>query len=106
MIGTKSKSKFFRRFPALIQDYYQGHKSMTAQDLVKIMDKTEKTTQNFNPTKQLFVLIIDELGLAEQSPYNPLKSMHSYLEVEKACARKFGFVGVTTSILDAAKMKE
>ncbi|ETO36543.1 hypothetical protein RFI_00518 [Reticulomyxa filosa] len=41
------------------------------------------------------LLIFDEIGLAEQSPYNPLKILHH---------PKISFVGISNWSLDAAKM--
>jgi E3 ubiquitin-protein ligase RNF213 len=43
----------------------------------------------------------DEIGLAELSKYNPLKVLHSLLEVEN---RDIGFVGISNWRLDASKM--
>ena len=45
------------------------------------------------------VIIFDEIGLAEQSPHNPLKILHSLLENIKV-----GFVGISNWSLDASKM--
>ncbi|ETN98191.1 hypothetical protein RFI_39323, partial [Reticulomyxa filosa] len=41
----------------------------------------------------------DEIGLAEQSPHNPLKILHQLLEHPK-----ISFVGISNWSLDAAKM--
>ncbi|ETO00927.1 hypothetical protein RFI_36513, partial [Reticulomyxa filosa] len=47
------------------------------------------------------VLWLDEMGLAEQSPSQPLKVLHKLLEEED---RIIGFVGLSDRKLDAAKM--
>ncbi|ETO00103.1 hypothetical protein RFI_37356, partial [Reticulomyxa filosa] len=44
-------------------------------------------------------LLFDEIGLAEQSPHNPLKILHQLLEDPK-----IPFVGISNWNLDAAKM--
>ena len=49
------------------------------------------------------MILFDELGLAEKSPSNPLKVLHSKLEyggkTEGAC-----FIGISNYSLDAAKV--
>ena len=47
------------------------------------------------------MLIFEEIGLAELSPNNPLKVLHSKLEVEEV---KFGFIGISNWRIDASKM--
>ena len=47
------------------------------------------------------VFVFDEIGLAELSKYNPLKVLHSLLEVENRC---IGFLGISNWRLDASKM--
>lgn len=45
------------------------------------------------------LVIIDEIGLAELSPFNPLKVLHSLLEPPEVA-----FVGISNYALDASKM--
>jgi hypothetical protein len=45
--------------------------------------------------------VFDEIGLAELSKHNPLKVLHSLLEVEN---RDIAFVGISNWRLDASKM--
>ena len=52
-------------------------------------------------------VFIDEIGLCEISPYNPLKALHTYLELDyknENKEKKFAFVGISNWKLDAAKM--
>ena len=46
----------------------------------------------------MFVVVIDEIGLAELSPHNPLKVLHAFLE-----EFKIGFVGISNWALDDSK---
>src|SRR6202044_970089 len=46
-------------------------------------------------------IVFDEIGLAELSPHNPLKVLHSELEIETC---RYGFVGLSNWRLDASKM--
>ncbi len=43
-------------------------------------------------------MVFDEIGLAEISPYNPLKTIHSYLDQPN-----FNFIGISNYSLDASK---
>jgi E3 ubiquitin-protein ligase RNF213 len=56
---------------------------------------------NRKESNLLPVFVFDEIGLAELSKYNPLKVLHSLLEVEN---RDIGFVGISNWRLDASKM--
>jgi hypothetical protein len=55
------------------------------------MDKNTRNTK--------VVVIFDEIGLAERSPHNPLKVLHSLLEPPKVST-----VGISNWALDASKM--
>ena len=46
------------------------------------------------------MILFDEMGLAEISPYNPLKVIHSELDGNQ----EVGFVGISNWKLDASKM--
>ena len=55
--------------------------------------------ENQNGNSNAIVLVIlDEIGLAEISPHNPLKVLHSLLEPPKVA-----FVGISNWSLDASK---
>ena len=56
----------------------------------------DKTQKNLLP-----VFVFDEIGLAELSKYNPLKVLHSLLELEN---RRIAFIGISNWRLDASKM--
>ena len=47
----------------------------------------------------LVLIVIDEIGLAELSPHNPLKVLHSRLEPPYVA-----FIGISNWTLDASKM--
>ena len=52
-----------------------------------------------NQIENIYAVYIDEIGLAEISPYNPLKVLHGLLEYPKVA-----FVGISNWTLDASKM--
>ena len=48
----------------------------------------------------VYLILFDEMGLAEISPYNPLKVIHSELDGKQ----EVGFIGISNWVLDASKM--
>ena len=74
-----------------------------------INKKEKKEEENiYNKDKGIIVCVfIDEIGLCEISPYNPLKALHTYLELDyknQSNEEKLAFVGISNWKLDAAKM--
>ncbi|CAF4915976.1 unnamed protein product [Rotaria sp. Silwood1] len=100
--GTRSKSSYFHTLPELIAVSYQGSQNCTSESVIKVFQRAEKYTKVKSNTNQLLpVIVFDEIGLAELSLHNPLKVLHSELEVESC---RFGFVGLSNWRLDASKM--
>jgi hypothetical protein len=67
-------------------------------NLNNINENTTKTKEDI-----ISLVYFDEMGLAEESPNNPLKVIHSELEYDDN-ELKVGFVGISNWILDASKM--
>ena len=111
MKGEYSLKPFFKKYPQIIQIYFQGSKGNIPEEVEKLFNKAEKLYNNFkknNPDKKgneipIYMILFDELGLAERSPFNPLKVLHHKLEydgkTEGVC-----FVGISNYSLDAAKV--
>ena len=62
-----------------------------------------KKNNSNNEMSIIPVIYFDEMGLAEESPHNPLKVIHSELEYDDR-EQKVGFVGISNWKLDASKM--
>ena len=111
MRGVYSKNPFFRKYPQIIQIYFQGSKSNIPEDVEKLFKRAENLYDNFknkNPDKKgddipIYMILFDELGLAEKSPKNPLKVLHHKLEYEGK-TEGVCFVGISNYSLDAAKV--
>ena len=81
---------------------FQGSESCTSDGILKVYEKAKNHSKKLNETKNILpVFVFDEIGLAELSKYNPLKVLHSLLEVEN---REIAFVGISNWRLDASKM--
>ena len=109
MRGKYSKNEFFRKYPPIIQKYFQGSESTKADEVTELFNNAENLYENYkkvhnkNEIVPIFMILFDELGLAEKSPENPLKVLHSKLEYdgknEGVC-----FIGISNYSLDAAKV--
>ncbi|CAI2169727.1 10559_t:CDS:2 [Funneliformis geosporum] len=79
--GSDSNDEYFRKLPQVYLIPHQGSSSSTSEGIIKVFDKAV----NFQDTSSeefpvISVVLLDEVGLAEKSPFNPLKVLHSLLE--------------------------
>ena len=103
------KASFFINYPKINQIYFQGSKSTTPEDIEELFKKADDLYKNYKHDKHsndkvpIYMILFDELGLAEKAPTNPLKVIHSKLEydgkTEGTC-----FIGISNYSLDAAKI--
>ena len=122
MKGIYSKSELFKEYPQLFMYNYQGSETSTSQGIIETFDKArayaknqlkrileeEKKENNEEIKKQrkekfIAMIFFDEMGLAERSPNNPLKAIHSQLEYDEN-EFKIAFVGISNWKIDASKM--
>ena len=113
MKGTYSQSPLFKEYPQLFMYNYQGSETSTSQGIIETFNKAreyaknqlKKISQEKGEKKEKFIAMIffDEMGLAERSPNNPLKAIHSQLEYDDN-EFKIAFVGISNWKIDASKM--
>ena len=122
MKGIYSKSDLFKEYPQLFMYNYQGSQTSTSQGIIETFDKArayaknqikrineeakkETNEEKKKQKKEKFIAMIffDEMGLAERSPNNPLKAIHSQLEYDEN-EFKIAFVGISNWKIDASKM--
>ena len=99
MKGPLSQNSFCQKYPELLSLKIQGSLNTTSKEIKNIFDRG-RSFQSINPDK-LWVIFMDEMGLAEISENNPLKVMHAELEQEE---NKISFVGISNWFIDASKM--
>ena len=125
MRGDDSKKLLFKKLPQIIMSCYQGSMGSTSKGVksvfriarnklknarekrVKKIDINEIVNENKDKNKEEVISMIyfDEMGLAEHSPNNPLKVIHSELEYDlNEGDKKVAFVGISNWALDASKM--
>ena len=115
MKGINSKSKYWKLYPQLYVTSYQGSLTSTSKGIKEAFNRAENTLKKWKEKKSnkkdekemdgndiISLVFIDEIGLCEISPFNPLKVLHSYLELD--IDDKISFVGISNWKLDASKM--
>ena len=108
MQGNSSKNLFFKSLPKIMVYSYQGSLASTSKGVENIFNKARKAYKSLSKEdkeKNICLIFFDEMGLAENSPNNPLKVIHSELEYDQNEGdKKIAFVGISNWTLDAAKM--
>lgn len=93
---------------------YQCSPLSTPEGIVATFRQCSKLQEGKDPEKFVSVVVLDEVGLAEDSPLMPLKTLHPLLEdgVTSADdvietdekAQRVAFIGISNWALDPAKM--
>jgi MoxR-like ATPase len=102
--GRDSRDPMFRELPQLYVVSYQGSESSTSEGIIKVFEKARKYKSHNKDRNVLPVVLLDEVGLAENSKYNPLKVLHSLLDPGEGTLPDVAVVGISNWSLDAAKM--
>ena len=80
MKGNLSESNFFKKFPSIIMNSFQGSENTNSKGVERIFDKAERVLNNFHQKGKennfISLIFFDEMGLAEISENNPLKVLH------------------------------
>ena len=59
---------------------HQCSQLSTSDSILKLFKKASKVQENNNKSQFVSVVVLDEVGLAEDSPNLPLKVLHPFLE--------------------------
>ena len=102
--GKDAKDSFLKTLPQLYVVSHQGSESSTSDGILKVFDKAKRYKKHNKSGEVLPVVLLDEIGLAEVSKYNPLKVLHSLLEPGDSIFPDVAVVGISNWALDAAKM--
>ena len=102
--GRDSRDPLFRKLPQLYVVSYQCSESSTSEGITKMFEKASEYKFHNKDGNVLPVVLLDQVGLAENSKYNPLKVLHSLLEPGEGKLPDAAVVGISNWSLDAAKM--
>ena len=105
MKGSSSTNSFFKRYPKMYVSTYQGSLNSTSEGVKAIFEKAREILKVKENKEKISTIYFDEMGLAEHSPHNPLKVIHSELEYDlNEDEKKVSFLGVSNWVLDSSKM--
>ena len=102
MLSHDRNTLLIRVLPGVNVVSYQCSESSTSEGIEQVFDKAEAFRDEANDI--ISVVLLDEAGLAENSPNNPLKVLHSRLEPTDGSKPKVAVVGISNWALDTAKM--
>ncbi|CAG8442611.1 13450_t:CDS:10 [Gigaspora rosea] len=102
--GADSEDLYFRTLPQVYIIPHQGSSSSTSDGIIKVFDKAYKYQNGSKEFQLITVVLLDEIGLAEKSPHNPLKVLHSILEPNyPAELPEVSIIGISNWRLDSSK---
>ncbi|XP_022806308.1 E3 ubiquitin-protein ligase rnf213-alpha-like [Stylophora pistillata] len=114
MQGDAARSPVFKTFKQVHMASYQCSPLSTPEGIVATFRQCSKLQEGKNPEKFVSVVVLDEVGLAEDSPLMPLKTLHPLLEDGVTSSddvietdektQRVAFIGISNWALDPAKM--
>ncbi|XP_026908049.2 E3 ubiquitin-protein ligase RNF213 isoform X1 [Acinonyx jubatus] len=109
MQGPAAHSDLFRNLKQVHLVSFQCSPHSTPQGIISTFKQCARFQQGKDLQEYVSVVVLDEVGLAEDSPKMPLKALHPLLEYgciedDPAPHQKVGFIGISNWALDPAKM--
>ncbi|XP_042525946.1 E3 ubiquitin-protein ligase RNF213 [Dipodomys spectabilis] len=109
MQGQAAHSELFRSLKQVHLVSFQCSPHSTPQGIIGTFKQCARFQQGKDLQHYVSVVVLDEVGLAEDSPQMPLKTLHPLLEDgciedDPSPHKKVGFVGISNWALDPAKM--
>ncbi|XP_030645559.1 E3 ubiquitin-protein ligase rnf213-alpha-like [Chanos chanos] len=109
MQGPAAHSDLFRKLKQIHLVSFQCSPHSTPEGIINTFKQCARFQEGKNLNEYISVVVLDEIGLAEDSPKMPLKTLHPLLE--EGCIddqpqphKKVGFIGISNWALDPAKM--
>ncbi|XP_041861895.1 E3 ubiquitin-protein ligase rnf213-alpha-like [Melanotaenia boesemani] len=109
MQGPTSHSGLFKRLKQIHLVSFQCSPHSTPEGIINTFKQCARFQESKNLDEYISVVVLDEIGLAEDSPKMPLKALHPLLEEgcvddEPQPHKRVGFIGISNWALDPAKM--
>ncbi|XP_063062070.1 E3 ubiquitin-protein ligase RNF213-like [Engraulis encrasicolus] len=110
MQGKSSQNELFKGFKQAQLVSFQCSPHSTPDGIISIFRQCAQFQKDKDLNEYVSVVVLDEIGLAEDSPKMPLKTLHPLLEFgciddEKPEEfKKVAFIGISNWSLDPAKM--
>ncbi|KAM4598338.1 E3 ubiquitin-protein ligase rnf213-alpha-like [Polymixia lowei] len=109
MQGQAAHSELYKRLKQIHLVSFQCSPHSTPEGIINTFKQCGRFQEGKNLDEYISVVVLDEIGLAEDSPKMPLKTLHPLLEEgciddEPLPHKKVGFIGISNWALDPAKM--
>ncbi|XP_077864556.1 E3 ubiquitin-protein ligase rnf213-alpha-like, partial [Saccoglossus kowalevskii] len=110
MQGEAAASPLFKTFKQVHMSSYQCSPLSTPEGIVGTFRQCSRFQEGKDLNRFVSVVVLDEVGLAEDSPKMPLKTLHPLLEYgcddedNPPPHKKVAFIGISNWALDPAKM--
>lgn len=109
MQGPASHSELYKRLKQIHLVSFQCSPHSTPEGIINTFKHCARFQKSKILDEYISVVVLDEIGLAEDSPKMPLKTLHPLLEEgcvddEPEPHKKVGFIGISNWALDPAKM--
>ncbi|XP_072022240.1 E3 ubiquitin-protein ligase rnf213-alpha-like [Amphiura filiformis] len=109
MQGGYATSELYRKLKQVHMRSCQCSPLSTSSDIKAVFDLCVKFQKDKDINRFVSVAVLDEVGLAEDSPKMPLKTLHPLLETsslddDEDKSKKIAFIGLSNWSLDPAKM--
>ncbi|XP_010872579.2 E3 ubiquitin-protein ligase rnf213-alpha isoform X2 [Esox lucius] len=109
MQGQAAHSDLYKRLKQIHLVSFQCSPHSTPEGIINTFKQCGRFQEGKNLREYISVVVLDEIGLAEDSPKMPLKTLHPLLEEgciddEPLPHKKVGFIGISNWALDPAKM--
>ncbi|XP_069050628.1 E3 ubiquitin-protein ligase rnf213-alpha isoform X2 [Lepisosteus oculatus] len=109
MQGHAAHSELYKKLKQIHLVSFQCSPHSTPEGIINTFKQCARFQEGKNLTEYISVVVLDEIGLAEDSPKMPLKTLHPLLEEgciddEPLPHKKVGFIGISNWALDPAKM--
>ncbi|XP_043570887.1 E3 ubiquitin-protein ligase rnf213-alpha-like isoform X2 [Chiloscyllium plagiosum] len=109
MQGQAAHSELYKNLKQIHLVSFQCSPHSTPEGIINTFKQCARFQEGKNLDEYISVVVLDEIGLAEDSPKMPLKTLHPLLE--DGCIdddplkhKKVGFIGISNWALDPAKM--
>ena len=110
LIGEEARDPYFKPFGKVQKLYFLGSSSSTSESIIELFKKGKDALAiSSGKSKCTPVIVFDKIGLAELSPFNPLKVLHPELEIDNEegdfnSEKRVAFIGISNWNLDSSKM--
>ncbi|KAG9334572.1 hypothetical protein JZ751_007508, partial [Albula glossodonta] len=109
MQGQAAHSELYKKLKQIHLVSFQCSPHSTPEGIINTFRQCARFQERKNLGEYVSVVVLDEIGLAEDSPKMPLKTLHPLLEEgciddEPLPHKKVGFIGISNWALDPAKM--